>query len=159
MNTGGWGTKRSWPNLWYYPCISQEVTKTPRVQAEICRRPADKSPIYPSSVATPCSSERGPTQHPEDVGDMILFQNYMALQLRRPYSSYSASSEPQIQRTEQVWIDSKGFWRWCMALGITGVSGLCPSSRILKKLGNTMFRKLDLFPSSDERGYTLLGLS
>jgi hypothetical protein len=40
------------------------------------------------------------------------------------------------------------------------VLGLRPSSGILKELENTKFRKLDLFPSSDERGRetpTLLG--
>jgi hypothetical protein len=36
--------------------------------------------------------------------------------------------------------------------------GLCPSSDILKKLENTTFRKLDLFPSSGEgETLTLLG--
>jgi hypothetical protein len=34
------------------------------------------------------------------------------------------------------------------------IFGLCPSSRILKKLQITTFRKLDLFPFSGEEGDT-----
>jgi hypothetical protein len=40
-------------------------------------------------------------------------------------------------------VDSKGFWRWCRTLGITE-SIVCYS----KDLGNTRFRKMDLFTSS-----------
>jgi hypothetical protein len=40
-----------------------------------------------------------------------------------------------------VTVESEGFWRWYITLGITtGVLGLCPSSGILK---NATFRKLD----------------
>jgi hypothetical protein len=45
-----------------------------------------------------------------------------------------------------------------MTRGITGFLD-CPSSDILKILQNTAFRKLDLFPSSDEgETPTLFGL-
>jgi hypothetical protein len=30
-----------------------------------------------------------------------------------------------------VWVESKGFWHWCITLRITGFFGLCPSSGIL----------------------------
>jgi hypothetical protein len=48
-------------------------------------------------------------------------------------------------------IDSKGFWRWCITLRITGFSDFFHRP-VFWKLENTTFRKLDLFPSSDDGG-------
>jgi hypothetical protein len=31
-----------------------------------------------------------------------------------------------------MWVDSKGFWQWCVTLRITGFLALCPSSGIVK---------------------------
>jgi hypothetical protein len=45
---------------------------------------------------------------------------------------------------------SKRLWRWCITFRITGFFGLFPSPGILDTQKNIQFRKLNLFPFSDE---------
>jgi hypothetical protein len=63
-------------------------------------------------------------------------------------------SKPHKMKTKEYTLDahqgdSEVFWRWCMTQDYW-VFGLCPSSGILKKHKKTMFRKLEMFPSSDD---------
>jgi hypothetical protein len=50
---------------------------------------------------------------------------------------------------QKLELDSEWFCRWCITHRITGFLDFFPLSGIL---GNTTFRKLDLFPSSGEGG-------
>jgi hypothetical protein len=47
-------------------------------------------------------------------------------------------------------VDCKGFWRWCMTLGITGFLDFVHRLVFWRTLKNTAFRKLGLRLSSDE---------
>jgi hypothetical protein len=69
--------------------------------------------------------------------------------------STGAKASRNTEMKKKQLVDSEGFRRWCMIVGINGFLDFVHRPVFLRTLKNTMFGKLDLFSfSGDEVGGT-----
>jgi hypothetical protein len=96
-----------------------------------------------------------PANHSTDLSIIIITRGWHNRRLSSRSVEWTLIPSPTMQ-IKKLWInqllkkvDCKWFWRWCITLRITGYLDFVYRP-VFYKLENITFRKLDLFPSSDE---------